>query len=85
MAARCEAQALCIPISICTTAVAALRTEVDLGLLVCTGATLALGVPLGVRISRRVDPAHLRLAIGLILLGIGTSALYKVLNRAVSS
>ena len=55
----------------------------DLGLLICTGAALSLGVPLGVRVSRRVDPSHLRLSIGVILLGIGTSALYKVIDRAV--
>ena len=78
-------QALSIPISMCSTLVAALSPEaaspVDFGLALCIGTAVALGVPFGARLSRQADPAHLKLAIGLLLLGVGLSTLWKTVAR----
>jgi uncharacterized membrane protein YfcA len=72
------AQSLCVPVAVCSTAVAAWTATVDLGLGCSIGVAMAVGVPPGVRISHHVRPARLKLAIGILLLGIGVSALVKV-------
>ena len=79
------AQSLCVPISLCSTCVAAAMGSVDVGFAAVVGLTIAAGVPFGVRVSHRAKPHHLRLAIGLILLAIGGSALSKVVVAAAAA
>ena len=79
------AQALCVPIGLCAAVVAAISSTIDLGLGLTIGLCLAVGVPLGVRIAQRARPAHLKIAIGVLLIAIGLMAAVKVLLSARSS
>ena len=78
-------QTLAIPICLASTCVAAATPDgVDLGLALTIGVAVSLGVPTGARLSQRADPTHLKLAIGVLLLGVGISALWKTVARAQS-
>lgn len=76
------AQALMLPVSACSLLVFSLGVGVDLGLACAIGVACALGVPAGVRLGRRAKPAHLKLAIGLVLLSIGLSTCWKLVRGA---
>ena len=73
------AQTLCIPIPACAAIVGALSSSatVDVGLASAIGVVVALGVPLGVRLSHQTDPNHLKLLISACLLVSGGLALQK--------
>ena len=71
------AQACGVPISLCAMVSASLRgADVDVGLAAAIAAATSSGVPLGVRLAHAARPARLKLAIGLVLLGIGLYTLY---------
>ena len=73
------AQVLCIPVGLCSTLVGVATSTVDIGLAVLIGASMSSGIPFGARLARRTEPSRLKLAIAILLVGIGASALIKVL------
>ena len=76
------ATALCIPISACAALVGALSASatLDVGLAAAISVPLALGIPVGARVGRGIEPERLRLLIAALLLGVGGSALVKIVN-----
>ena len=77
-------QACGVAISAACTPVFALRHEpLDALLALWTALAVSAGTPVGVKLALRVRRDYLQLAIGLVLLGIGVSALVKVVQGAV--
>ena len=79
--------ALCIPVSACAALVAGLGASatLDVGLAAAISGPLALGVPVGARLGRRIEPERLKLLIAALLLGIGASAFAKTVVAARGS
>lgn len=78
------AQTLCIPISLCSIAMWTLTNGLDAGLACAIGIATAVGVPCGARIGLRAKPAHLKAAIGVVLIAVGTSFAGSTLCEALS-
>ena len=57
----------------------------DVGLAAAISGPLALGVPVGARLGRRIEPERLKLLIAALLLGIGASAFAKTVVAARGS
>lgn len=76
------AQTLMLPISVCRIGVGGLSTAsvFDLGLAMAIGSAVALGVPGGVRLSRRMDPIRLKNLVALGLLASGVLALHRMIR-----
>ena len=74
------AQSFSIPIAACVGLVSSVSpsTQLDIGLTSFIAVAVAAGVPVGVRVGRRVPPNALRLTIAVLLLLVGGSALVKI-------